>query len=575
MARGKKRRPKRPSTRRPAPERHELDLRAELRAALADEHPHALLDMVAALLVSVELPDDPFDPEPDADLPTLDEFVDSFVQIEARETTGVLAAIAELTSDDLLRARIRRVLAGRPHVLPPWLERLGGTEVVAVSEMVHVLGDGDDVMVELAFPGGQALTVVIYIDHNLGTVVKDAFTIPEPLAAVTKLIKENTDADTTVRALDPADARARITEAVELGRRMLPPLESDTWPLCRPLVEWAARLLPAGGAGYERPEWDDASRDHVAHRFLSSPFAVGLDEDQRDLLGSLIWFGTDYGPGDPLRWSPVAVEILLLDWIPRKIVAEAAFLAKAPDLLRAFIRFSHAERGIRAALTAETLATVDSFEPDYQQIIRSPRPQGPAALLDAMGLFDDEMPADPEQRVASLMLSTLRRTVGSDEALRSLDGDPLPDEPFDRTGIPDDVHDRVSEVLALLDEGCVALFDREFRTACRRFLTDAAAGDPSVFRGRTSAANTAAAVCWVVGKANDLLTYDGGLLVKDLTAHFGASSNIAQRAGVLIAAAGLEHDGYGPVQPGTPRYLVSGMRQSIVDRRDHYLGIQE
>ena len=99
----------------------------------------------------------------------------------------------------------------------------------------------------------------------------------------------------------------------------------------------------------------------------------------------MIWFGVDYGPGDPLRWSPVAVEIILVNWIPRKIVADAVYLSKAPELLRAFVRFCHAERGIRTELTRDTLAAIDVYEPDYQRTIRSPRPQGPMALLAAMG----------------------------------------------------------------------------------------------------------------------------------------------------------------------------------------------
>jgi hypothetical protein len=134
-----------------------------------------------------------------------------------------------------------------------------------------------------------------------------------------------------------------------------------------------------------RPEWSAAAKRELADRFLASDFGSAMDdEDHRGLLGNLLWFGTDYGPGDPLRWSPVAVEILMIDWIPRKIIAPAELLAKAPDLLRAFIRFGHAERGIRADLTSATLAAVDKYEPDYQRIIRSDRPQGPAALLAGM-----------------------------------------------------------------------------------------------------------------------------------------------------------------------------------------------
>src|SRR3954451_9560177 len=201
------------------------------------------------------------------------------------------------------------------------------------------------------------------------------------------------DPDTTLTALQPADARARITGAVELAAITFPPLETDTWPACRPLVEWAVGLLPPGGTGYVQPEWTEDDKQALTERFFASPFGAGLDDaDRRGLLDSLLWFGTDYGPGDPLRWSPVAAEILLADWIPRKIVADVRYLAQAPELLRAFIRFSHAERGIRPGLTAETLAAVDELEPHYQATIRTPRPQAPAALLAAFGAFDPDLP---------------------------------------------------------------------------------------------------------------------------------------------------------------------------------------
>jgi hypothetical protein len=142
-----------------------------------------------------------------------------------------------------------------------------------------------------------------------------------------------------------------------------PPFETDTWPAARPLVEWVVRQLPEGGSGYQRPEWSEEDRRRLTEAFFASDFARGCQEDDRELFGSLIWFGCDYGPGDPVRWSPVAVEILLTDWLPRKVVADAEFLGRAPDLLRRFIRFSHAQRGIRPALTDETLRAVDRWKP--------------------------------------------------------------------------------------------------------------------------------------------------------------------------------------------------------------------
>jgi hypothetical protein len=136
----------------------------------------------------------------------------------------------------------------------------------------------------------------------------------------------------------------------------------------------ACRLLSEDGSGYSRPERDDDARAGLTEAFFASTFAQGLDSaDQRSMFESILWFATDYEPDDPLRWSPVAVEIILSDWIPRKIVAPSEFLEAAPELLRALIRYSHHERGIPTRLTDETLEAVDRWAPDYRAPIHSER----------------------------------------------------------------------------------------------------------------------------------------------------------------------------------------------------------
>ncbi|MGH3873106.1 MAG: hypothetical protein ACRDSR_16635 [Pseudonocardiaceae bacterium] len=390
--------PVRPATRkqaRPTPPqrrsgRDEFDLMRNVATALADEHPLALLGLVSTLLAAFDpRRRGPFDPEPESELPSRDELVQSFLDVDLLETSALLAVIAAFSGDDMLRHRIRHEISSRADALPHRLADLTDTVPAdRVFEAVHVLRDGDNIMIGARLPGGHEITAVVYIDHNMGTLVKDAFVLPGPVDEVVRqMLAITDDPDTEARELDAADARTRITEAIKIGSISFPPMESDTWPACRPLIEWLTAMLPAGGTGYQRPEWDDTAQAELARRFLASPFGAGFDDaDHRSLLESLLWFGTGYGPGDPLRWSPTAVEILLSDWIPRKIVAEVGYLAKAPDLLRAFIRFCHGERGIRAELTTQTLGAVDEYEPGYQKLIRSPRPQGPAALLAAMGL---------------------------------------------------------------------------------------------------------------------------------------------------------------------------------------------
>jgi len=577
----KPRKPVPPSRRRPTHHtpvrRAEPDLVDQIAATLDGDDPLPLLGLASTLIAALDPPSrGPFVGPSDG--PSLPDMVESLLGVPTPETSALLAAVAALSGDQVLRKRVHREITERAHPLPAWLAGIPrATATPRAVQVTHVLGDGDNVLVAVELPGRKSLTAVVYIDHNMGTLVKDAFVVPEPLDDVAGhvLAAAADDPDTTSAPLEPADARARISEAVELGAMTFPPCESDTWPACRPLVEWMTALLPGGGTGYERPEWDDAAVEDLARRFRASPFAVGV-ADPTDLLSALLWFGTGYGPGDPLRWSPVTVEIVLLDWIPRKIVAPADELAAAPDVLRAFVRFCHDERGIGSALTEQTAAAIDTYAPAFQRLIRSDRPQGPAALLAAMEAFGEP---EPDMEFHEIMLESLQRMVGGEAALDGLDADPLPDEPFTWDAVPPDVHDRVAEVLGLVDGCCDDLLDaqdrdHQYRTVCRRLLADAAAGDPDIFRRRARANTAAAALCWIAGKANSLFDRDPELpklQVKDLSQHFGLTgAGVSQRSGPLLRAIGVDPQQYGRVDLASPRYLTGPRRARIRAHRDRY-----
>lgn len=561
----------------------EPDLLGDVRRAAAGDDPLPLLALASSLLAAVDPRGaNPFETaEARSARLSREELIRSFLDVDRPETSLLLAAIAALSANDIGTRRIARELDRRGHPLPRWLATIDAVEAYRTQEMTHVLGDGDNVLVGVRFPDGHELTAVAYIDHNLGTLVKDAFIVDEPIDELVSVMRATADDPyTTVADLPLADAKVRIVEAIEIASMTYPPFESDTWPACRALLEWMVRLLPDGGRGYERPEWSDDDRQQLIDRFFASPFGASLDDgDHRDLLDTFLWFGCDYGPGDPLRWSPVAVEILLLDWLPRKVVASASYLRKAPDLLRAFVRFCHAERHIPSPLTDETLQAVDRWEPEYQRTIRAPRPQGPAALLARLGALDpdgpwglpDDSPFDDEPwDYGALMLSMLERTVGGPEALEALDDAPLPDEPFAWDGIPDDIHDRVAEVLAMSDRCCDELLGVECRTAARRVLARIASRDPEVFRRRGRADTAAAAVCWIVARINDRLDQRPGRLTqKALLAHFGLTGSISQRAGTLLKAGGFPTSTH-ELTLGSPDYLVSARRRAILDTRERF-----
>jgi hypothetical protein len=93
-----------------------------------------------------------------------------------------------------------------------------------------------------------------------------------------------------------------------------------------------------------------------------------------------------------------------------------------------------------------------------------------------------------------------------------------------------------------------------------------------VFRRTARADTAAAAVCWIIAKANDrFTTHAGGLRAKTLLAHFGVSGSVSQRAGTLLQAGGFIHQYLGQITLGAPDYLVSARRAAILETRQRYI----
>ncbi|MEX0835709.1 MAG: DUF6398 domain-containing protein, partial [Nitriliruptor sp.] len=570
-------------------EPQEPDLLAEVRDLLAEHHPLPLLTYVSGLLDAVEDPGPAIwtQPAPEVSLTGL---VDTFAAVDRLETTALLVVIAELSDDEVLVRRVRRDLVGRDHRLPAWLVQLAAVQPVDARLAAHPLGAFTMVLIGLRTAAGAETTAVVEIDHTLGTVATEGFCYPGPVDVAADELDDPDDPEVTVATIDLADARARIEEAVATGRITVPPFETDTWPAVRPLISWVLRQLPTGGEGRTRPDVNDAERAAITRAFFASPY--GRDHDDQDghgLLDSLLWYGCDYGTGDPLTWSTAEVELLLTDWLPRKIIADAEYLAAAPELLRALIRFGHHERGVSDELTRLALDAVDEDEPEYQDLIRSDRPRGPAALLAAMGVLDDDLDpdlagllgdADPLAQHFRAMLQRLETDVGGADALDGLGTAPLPDELFDWERVPAVAREPVGEVLDLADRWCAeVLGDVEVRTVCRRVLADVAATDPGIFTGRGHARTAAAAIAWIVGRANGLFdSWGAGWSIGEMTEWFGVSGSPSQRARRMLQALDVDGDAHQGISLGTSRLLTGERRRQFVQQRDAaraYLGRDE
>jgi hypothetical protein len=562
----------------------EPDLIGQIRDTLRARHPLPLLALASSVLASL----DPRQAAPFADRspastgPSREELLHSFLDVRLPEISALLAAIGELTDDAVERRRIRRELADRPHKPPKWLCRLSPPRVVRALEMSHVLGDGDNLILDVRTANDDPLSVLVYVDHNLGTMVKDAFVVEDPVAVLERRFREVSadEPDTTFAEVELADARARISEAIELAAITFPPFETDTWPACRPLVEWVLRHLPADGSGYSRPDWPEEARDELVERFLASPPAPSVSvDDAEDLAHVMVWFACDYGPGDPLRWSPVSVEMFLTNFLARKATFPDRTLRRGPKVLEAFVRFCHAERGIRSELTDQTLDSIERHTPEFLGQVTGEQEGFGQMLADllATGALGDDLAgftfdaSGQPVPVGARMRELLVEHVGDERTLDELDVEPLPDEPLDLDGLADDVRAKVERVASLTDACCAELLDAEHRTACRRFLADVAAADPRIFQRRGRDETAAAAVVWTTAKANDSFeSYHGGLSAKQLLAWFGLSGSVSQRAETMLRAVGVPRRDDIGVRLGTPRYLVAAARENIIERRDRY-----
>jgi hypothetical protein len=320
-------------------------------------HPLSLLSL-ASLMMHVAKP------EPLRDETYLDNILTGLIGVRNRETTALLAVIAELLVDDPApQLRCRDELAERGEHQPRWITALPRVDVYRAVRRTHVLGDVDELVIGMRLDGGHELTIAVQIDHNMLSSVVDAGVVPDPIDEALARVAESSS-DTQVFEMRLADARVRIEDA--LNKPTLGP-ETETWPLYRGLVQWLIGRLPEGGE-HRSPAGEWEPNAELCDRFFATSSAAPFtDSGHRELLLELFETGT----GDPLRWSAARVEQAIggtpysEDSIPLEVALDA------PDLLRAFIPYAHAQSGIRDELTSRTLAMVDALRSSYKREVLS------------------------------------------------------------------------------------------------------------------------------------------------------------------------------------------------------------
>jgi hypothetical protein len=339
-------------------------LRDALRRALAGGHPLSLLSL-ASMVIPVAKPEPLISVKSGrCDTSHLDGVLTGLIRGRNREMTALLAVIAELLVDDPApQLRCRREVAERDEPLPLWITAIPRVEVYRAVRRTNAFGDVDELVIGMRLDGGRELTVAVQIDHNMLSSVADAGVVPDPIDETLTRVAESSS-DTHVFEMSLADARVWIEDA--LKKPTLAP-ETDAWPLYRGLVRWLVGRLPEGGE-HRSPAGEWKSNEELCDGFFATGSAAPFtDSSHRELLLELFETGT----GDPLRWSAARVEQAIGGTPYLEGGHPLEVMLDAPDLLRAFIPYAHAQSGIRDGLTSQTLAMVDALRSSYKREVLS------------------------------------------------------------------------------------------------------------------------------------------------------------------------------------------------------------
>lgn len=124
----------------------------------------------------------------------------------------------------------------------------------------------------------------------------------------------------------------------------------------------------------------ERERKALIDQYRASPHATGLDEEDPILHYALV-FRCDYSDGDPLRWSPIAVELFMLDFLPRKTTLDALEIRNLPTVLKAWVRFCLEKRALEERWIKETEAAVDRWTSEFRSEVTNPESFGPAKAI--------------------------------------------------------------------------------------------------------------------------------------------------------------------------------------------------
>jgi hypothetical protein len=330
----------------------------------------------------------------DAGEPT-ERAVSAIAMLEQMNSVRTLVAVRAVTESDLrhlVDEAVRRLVFDGSRVVPDWAERLGRVELVESLHVTEVLRDQDLWVMRFHYLGDDpqiSHVLTASIDRNRGGIIRD-ITLGQPETAdlLFRAWLAAGDAQVSVAPGDPAKAAMDLATAlartdVTVGAD----ITQEAFGLL-PLLRSRVRALPPLDLSGPELAWrtteDGADADALAAEFAAQisrepagerlPLGVDAERLARRFLDS-----TGFAD-ELLRWSPIRVEMVLLDWLPRKVILSPAEIEAAPDVLRAFVRWALKRQGVPDDAIEETVASVGRWEADFEAAMADESTYGSSKL---------------------------------------------------------------------------------------------------------------------------------------------------------------------------------------------------
>ncbi|WP_203660242.1 hypothetical protein [Actinocatenispora rupis] len=296
---------------------------------------------------------------------------DLLAELAGRDDTlsgALLAGLAAVAPPDA-RERAAELLAGRKG--PAWAAAAGAVTCTSAWAMSDVYGDQTEYILAFEYAdgtlGGPPHAVCVLVDFNLG-IVKDCWASLHPdgiLADCRKSAAE--DEDLLLAEVDAATVGLRVAELFAATDRLptLPEAQGLAEERCAVLARLA--VLPAFD-GTPTPDASDLAG--IVEDFLASPEGE-LEDAPRAVVEACARLIVEYSlaehRNDPLRWSPIAVELFLLDWAPRSAVIDEDCTRWLPTVLIAFVTYAGRRSGLPDHAVRATQDAVSEHIPAFAE----------------------------------------------------------------------------------------------------------------------------------------------------------------------------------------------------------------